>query len=230
MVALEEQLATNIRQDLVDALRQALQAKLYAKTVDRTCAVDEPERGEDPTEWSVLLVITRRQWTDILFDVFDEPLPPADESTAEVRTPATVLVWAFCPRCKLPAAIRLHVEPVLMIDSNGSQLKLKASSKATYHVCGQQTLPTKPEEVADGQAELPLEDASEVDDVVNLGPEEVEQLRSELDAVDPAAAIPPQDTVDAPPAVEWCPAVVDGKQCGLQADHVGDHDPDALPF
>lgn len=155
-MAMPDLLTSNIREDLRTALRQAMESKLYAKTADRTVAAEEPEPGDDPESWSLVPVISRREWTAVLWDVFGEPLPAPDERTAEVKTPAEILVWAFCPRCKLPAAIRLFVSPVLTIDSSGSSLKLKASSKATYHVCGQQTLSPNGH-VAEGQEELPFE-------------------------------------------------------------------------
>lgn len=148
-----ELLTSNIREDLRIAYRNGIEQGLYAKTEQRSVAVDEPAEGEAPAAWTKLPVIARRQWHEVLDRVFGERLPPANETTAEVKTPAEILVWAFCPRCKQPAAIRLFVEPILTIDSSGSQLKLKASSKATYHVCGQQVLPSGNGHLADGQVE-----------------------------------------------------------------------------
>lgn len=223
-MATPDLLSSNIREDLRIALRQALESRLYAKTVARQVATndyDERDRDWEPEGWSPVPVISRREWTDVLWSVFGEQLPEPDERTAEVRTPSEVLVWAFCPRCKMPAAIRLFVSPVLTIDSTGSQLKLKASSKATYHVCGQQTLPARPDDVADGQEELPLEEPDAED-----GPASPEPADD-----DPRNAV----MVDAEPETEaepWvaCGADADGRPCELTAGHDGDHDPDPLAF
>lgn len=71
---------------------------------------------------------------------FAEALPPASLFSAEVRTPAWVTVAAVCPRCGIPAEIGLDVKPELLIDSTGSELRLKGKSKARTHVCDQMTL------------------------------------------------------------------------------------------
>lgn len=145
-------LESNIREDLRRYLRERLREELDDATVERTVAVSEPKKGRPPEDgWTSLPVVTRRQWGEALSTVFYEPLPAPNEITAEVRTPSEILVWAECPRCKLPHAIRLFVSPVLTIDAAGSQLKLKATAKAAYHVCGQQ--PLLPRTAAAPQAE-----------------------------------------------------------------------------
>ena len=119
--------------------------------ISRTIAAVEPRiPGRVPQDgWTVASIVTSSDVLDALAAVREDELTPPDELTAEVQTPAEVLVWANCPRCSLPHAIRLFVTPVLTIDVSGSQLKLKATAKAAYHVCGQLSLPNSRE--ADGQ-------------------------------------------------------------------------------
>jgi hypothetical protein len=85
-----------------------------------------------------------------------DPLPPASETRAEVRTPATLVVSAMCPKCDLPAGIVLAITSRLEVDDEGSELKLRAKAKARTHFCGQLSLLEAP--IADGQEELPVDD------------------------------------------------------------------------
>lgn len=78
---------------------------------------------------------------DAVSVVASAPLPRLDTLTAEVATPASVLVHAACPRCSIPAGIVLTVRPELVIDDETAVLKLKAKAKARTHVCNQLPLP-----------------------------------------------------------------------------------------
>jgi hypothetical protein len=97
----------------------------------------------DLEDWKGVPVVTEKDLRQAILAAFSEPLPPPAEHTVEVSTPATVLVTAFCPRCRQPVLMELsEVEPDLIVHSNGSaELKLKAKTKPRAHVCGQMPLP-----------------------------------------------------------------------------------------
>lgn len=69
--------------------------------------------------------------------ILAEPLPPADDHGADVRTPAEAIVTADCPKCGLPATIRLAIDSELRVNADGSTLRLKGKSKEATHLCGQ---------------------------------------------------------------------------------------------
>jgi hypothetical protein len=107
-----------------------------------------------PGEWDGVPVVTAKDLADVFATIFGTELPPPDESSAEVRTPATVLVSAECPRCFIPQTIAMTVGPELRVNADGSELRLRAKAKAVSHVCGQLPLP-----VADvDQGSFALED------------------------------------------------------------------------
>lgn len=88
-------------------------------------------------------VVTAGNLEQILGTVLTEPLPPVDEHTGEVlagRDPAVLTVWAECPRCGIAQTLLVTISPQLVIDVDGSELKLKAKSKGHFHACGQLTL------------------------------------------------------------------------------------------
>jgi hypothetical protein len=97
-------------------------------------------------------VITRRDVDEALHAIFSQPVPAPDATWAEVRTGATVIVWAICPRCSIAQPITVTIHPELLIDDTGSELRVKAKSKGRTHLCGQLPLPVGDE--ADGQLEL----------------------------------------------------------------------------
>jgi hypothetical protein len=102
-------------------------------------------------------VVSMGTFTEIANEIQMTPLPPVDGFTAEVSTPATVLVAAYCPKCGVPATIPVLIDSELRVDSSGSEVRVKAKAKARLHVCGQLTL----DAVADGQL------AFEIEDIVN---------------------------------------------------------------
>lgn len=78
-------------------------------------------------------------------------LPPPSEQYAQVITPATITVAALCPECDLPNNIVVKLSPQLTVTNEGSELAVKAKTKARVHVCGQ--LPLS-EDVTPGQGTL----------------------------------------------------------------------------
>lgn len=101
-------------------------------------------------------VLTRRAFTDLVNDVFEVPLPPPSEHYAEVSTPAKVVVAAECPKCGIAHPIEVKMWPELLVDPDGSELRIKAKAKGRAHVCGQLPLPDAPEE-EEAQQTLPLD-------------------------------------------------------------------------
>ena len=69
--------------------------------------------------------------------VLTAPLDPPTVHGAEVRTPARVVVAADCPKCNLPALIKVDVTSELRVDASSSTLRVKGKSKEATHVCGQ---------------------------------------------------------------------------------------------
>lgn len=136
---------------------------------------------------------------EILDALVDEPLPPPSDRSAEVATPATILVSAICPRCGLGGEIAMSVGAQLVVQTGKSELGLKAKASTRAHSCGQLLLPR---DVVEGQVA--------VDEAIA----EAEAILTDA-ATDTAAADEPQGE-DA----EGCP--VPG--CSLAAEHEGDHD------
>lgn len=89
-------------------------------------------------------------------------LPPVSDKYAEVTTPAHVVVSTVCPECRLPVDIGVKLAPRLTVESNSTELSVKAKSKAVAHIHGQQVLSNVPE----GQEDFGLDDiAGPVPDV-----------------------------------------------------------------
>jgi hypothetical protein len=112
-----------------------------------------------------LEVISAGHVAEVLGMALREPLPPYSITTAEVATPATLVVTAFCPRCRLPALMLMSVTSQLVVEAGGGELRLKGHTKAVSHVCGQLALPIGPE----GQASFELEDIVGEDDALTEG-------------------------------------------------------------
>jgi hypothetical protein len=100
-------------------------------------------------------VITRRDVDEALAAIFGQAMPMPDDTAAEVRTPASVIVFAICPRCGLAQPIAMTIHPELLVSEDGSELRIKAKAKARTHICGQLPLPVGPE--SEVQTELNLE-------------------------------------------------------------------------
>lgn len=142
-------LGTNIRASFRYALRDALEDAISDRTATLSELAPDLELGLAELE-----VITRGNLRAAIAAVFDEPLPPTDVKTAEVAASheaAFISVWAYCPRCGLPATIPLSVSPQLVVDTTSAELKLKAKSKGRIHVCGQLPIQVAPD--PDGQLE-----------------------------------------------------------------------------
>lgn len=108
-----------------------------------------------------------------LLDVFAEPLPPPNERSAEVTTPARISVLGLCPNCGQGSYLSIFVQPVLTIESTGRSLKLSAKSKAVNHVCGQQTLP---EGEVKGQESFELTDIVRPEDALTDEEREADEI------------------------------------------------------
>lgn len=68
-------------------------------------------------------------------------LPAPSDHYAEVITPAKIVVSAVCPECRLPMPIGVTLTPQLVVDIDGAELKVKATTKPSVHVCHQLPLP-----------------------------------------------------------------------------------------
>jgi hypothetical protein len=90
--------------------------------------------------------------------------PDAGGDIAEVRTPASVVVWAICPRCSIAQAILVTIKPELLVSDEGSELRVKAKAKGRSHLCGQLPLPV----AADGQESLGFDDEPADDEPVDV--------------------------------------------------------------
>lgn len=91
--------------------------------------------------WDGVPVLTEPKLDEAIAAVFDLPVPIPSDQHAEIRTPATVVVAAICPRCDLPTTIIMYVHPQLVVDDDGAEIQVKTKTKARAHVCGQQELP-----------------------------------------------------------------------------------------
>jgi len=109
-----------------------------------------------------LEVVSAGHVAEVLGVTLREPLPPFSLTTAEVATPATLVVTAFCPRCRLPALMVGGLTTQLVVDAEGGELRLKAHSKAVSHICGQLPLPVGPS----GQASFELDDIVDAADAL----------------------------------------------------------------
>lgn len=80
-----------------------------------------------------LKVISLGKLRDEMSSALTVTLPPPSERHAEVSTPATVTVSAFCPECKLAVKIVVILTPELVVDATGAELKIKAKAKKAPH-------------------------------------------------------------------------------------------------
>ncbi len=135
------------RRELRDAYLEALRA-----------LVEDATREVPSGEWEGVPVLTRKDLDEAIAAVFGVPVPAPDETWAEVRTPATVIVSAICPKCSVPTAISVHMHPELVVDDTGAEIRVKGKSKARAHVCGQLPLPETAPAEADGQQAFDLDD------------------------------------------------------------------------
>jgi hypothetical protein len=143
-------------------------------------------------------VVSEGHIREALDEILAGELPELDDRTAEVRTPATVLVDAECPRCHIAQEIDVELGAVLTTDSKSSSLKLRAKATARVHVCGQMRMVGAPDEV-EGQEAFELED-------ITGG--ETEPVGDMADSTFPESAH------------EVCPR----PRCILPADHSGKHE------
>ena len=159
---------------------------------------------------AVVQVLTRRALIDLVNDVFEVPLPPPSAHHAEVSTPATIIVAAECPKCGIAHPISVKITPELLVDPDGSELRIKAKAKGRTHVCGQLALPDEAPE-ADGQQAFGLTDAPVPSGFV---------VEIVADAAAPTdIVVEGNDTADCPTLGEHDGTIV----CHRPFDHEGDH-------
>jgi hypothetical protein len=140
------------RARMLRAYRDGLQALIEDATVRPTTAsVDEDVLTIADLDGVPL--VSRKDIDEALHAIFSQPIPAPSETTVEVSTPATVIVSALCPRCGIAQLIGMSVHPELLIDDEGSELRVKAKSKGVSHTCGQLPL-TVVADVADEQTEV----------------------------------------------------------------------------
>ena len=68
-------------------------------------------------------------------------IPPADESTAELTTPATVYLDARCHICGEVARVVVGLESKTVVDDKTRKVAAKVDAGSVDHVCGQLPLP-----------------------------------------------------------------------------------------
>lgn len=98
---------------------------------------DDGELVMNLGDWDGVPVVTRKRLDEAIRAVFGQPIPAPSETTVEVSTPATILVSAVCPRCDIAQLISMTVHPELLIDDEGSELRVKSKAKGVSHTCGQ---------------------------------------------------------------------------------------------
>jgi hypothetical protein len=152
-------------------------------------------------------VVSEGHIREALDEILAGELPELDDRTAEVRTPATVLVEAECPRCHIAQEIDVELGAVLTTDSKSSSLKLRAKATARIHICGQMRMVGASDEV-DGQ-----EEAFELEDITGGETEPVADETRVGDMADPTFP-------DIRDEVEVCPH----PHCILPGDHSGQHE------
>lgn len=143
-------------------------------------------------------------------------LPELRETTAEVHTPATVIVVAGCPKCGLDAFMAIQITPVLTVDADGGELKLKAKASTRAHVCGQLPLVVSDED----QVSFELEDIT--GETEPSADDETTYTTIDFTAGDPDALLPDDGpTAQARNDADPCPF----PDCLLPGGHRGKHDP-----
>jgi hypothetical protein len=159
-----------VRANLREHFRELSDAAIERIDVDAPLDPEAPGEldadGEPAKLWQNVPVLTVKSLETILRAVFEGPLPPPSERTAEASTPALVIISAVCPRCQMPARIPLGVDVELHQDRDGETLHLKAKSKEAIHTCGQMQLPESGEEME--QTSFDLDDIGPVPTAVEL--------------------------------------------------------------
>lgn len=149
-------------------------------------------------------VVSEGHIREALDEVLRAPLPLLDETTAEVSTPASVVVNAECPRCHIAQSLGVVITPVLTVDPDGSAIRLKVKGAGQpgshTHVCGQLPLPRA--------GEPGLFELADITKGAKLDPED------EDDGVDDEQDAPNPDALP-----ETCPF----PDCTRPVDHAGDH-------
>jgi hypothetical protein len=141
---------------------------------------------------------------EVLTPFGHEPIPPSSERVAEVGTPAHLIVAAYCPRCGLPGEIAMEVSSELRVNSEHSELRLKAKAGARPHLCGQ--LAWTRDVTPEGQSTV-ADAIAAAEDIIN---------EADAGIVTEAEAQALADNS------EPCPFPA----CRLSAEHEGDHDID----
>ena len=98
---------------------------------------------------------------DIGLAFAEVPFPPADESTAELVTPATVYLDARCHICGEVARVVVGLESKTTVDDKTRKVAAKVDAGSVDHICGQLPLPV---DAGEGWA-LPVT-ASDDDDLL----------------------------------------------------------------
>ena len=111
------------------------QAEVAVTTIrERLAALPTIDVDSGPLEGSTVVQL------DALRGLADGAIPESSRFAADVRTPGRVVVTAVCPRCSTSALITVLVSSELRVDLSGAELRVKGSSKAAPHTCGQTTL------------------------------------------------------------------------------------------
>jgi hypothetical protein len=138
--------------------------------------LDEKLQDVEGGPWDGVRVITHKD-LDAVFAELE--LPDVSDHSAEVATPARIVVAAYCPKCQLPTDAAVRLTTTLTVDATGSEVKVKSKTAAVPHACGQTVLSV----AADGQ-----QAAFEIGDIVGDAPTEPtdEELLGEADRADDA--------------------------------------------
>lgn len=181
------------------AMVQAYRGALLSLIEEATHTVDElVKAGEDAAAVAVAVtgelsaaevvseaignvpVLTRRDVDEAIAAVWSQAIPMPEETSAEVHTPASIVVWAVCPRCSLAQPIVVTIKPELLVSDEGSELRVKAKAKGRTHICGQLPLPV----VADGQESLGLDEGEPAPDVYDETGDDVDVLETDREHVE----------------------------------------------
>lgn len=117
---------------MIDSTRLLTQAERTVQTVhERLAELDTLDIETGPWDGTKVFRI------DDVYRSVAGAIPESSRHGVDVRTPGRIVATAVCPRCGQSGLITLEVSTILQVDSKGAELRLKGSSKAASHVCGQ---------------------------------------------------------------------------------------------
>jgi hypothetical protein len=187
------------RARMLQAYRDGLLSLIEEATQRPGDVVEDGELTMSLGDWDGVPVVTRKRLDEAVRAIFGQRIPAPSETTVEVSTPATVIVSAVCPRCSVEQRSGMSVHPELLIDDEGSELRVKSKSKGVSHTCGQLALTVAEDEAHEEQ----------------IGAfEEIESLVSRVHGLlQEVAALPGEEDAEEMPSIDtirlWDRATID---------------------